>query len=149
MFLCYRRLDSAPWAGRIYDALGNRLGHDRVLMDLAFTPLDDFDAQVEAAVRSTQLLLVIIGSTWLAAFDDVLRGGRRRRDDPHDPVRTEIRAALGAGVPIHLVLIEDATIPASSSLPPDIAALATMPSTRLRHATWNDDLDRLLSVVSG
>src|SRR5271157_4967385 len=86
VFISYRREDSDGFAGRIYDRLAMRLGHDNVFFDVdAIPPGRDFVDVLSARVGKCDALIAVIGKS---------RVNRRRLDDPNDFVRIEIEAAL-------------------------------------------------------
>ncbi len=100
----------------------------------------DFAEAIEGAVRSCDVMVVLIGRTWLAAAD---AGGRRRLDDPHDFVRIEIETALAAEIPVVPTTVQGASIPSAAELPPSLAPLAQRQGIELRDAAWRDDIERL------
>jgi hypothetical protein len=73
-FINYRREDSAGHAGRLYDALSSRFGDDHVFMDVdAIDPGEDFAEVVEQKVGSCDVLIALIGRSWVTTTD---RDGR-------------------------------------------------------------------------
>jgi hypothetical protein len=91
VFISYRRTDTAPFAGRLYDYLAESFGADQVFMDVdTIDPGVDFVRAIEQAIASCEVLLVLIGPLWLDATNEE---GRRRIDDPHDYVRLGIESA--------------------------------------------------------
>src|SRR4051812_23138559 len=98
IFICYRRDDTAGYAGRAYDALAAEFGEPNVFMDIdAIDPGTDFAEVIAEALSDCDVLLVLIGPNWLAR-----RGlrGRRRVDTPGDFVRLELAAAMDRDIPI-------------------------------------------------
>jgi hypothetical protein len=82
VFINYRREDSAGHAGRLYDPLSERFGDDHVFMDVdAIDPGEDFAEVVEQKVGSCDVLIALIGRSWVTTTD---REGRRRLHKPHD-----------------------------------------------------------------
>jgi hypothetical protein len=74
VFLSYRREDTRHLAGRVYDRLADRFGHARIFMDVdSIEPGADFAAAIENAVASCNVLLALIGPSWLDAHDESLR----------------------------------------------------------------------------
>src|SRR3954453_18161087 len=91
IFICYRRDDSAPTAGRLYDTLTGRFGDALIFMDVDKIPLGtDYVSVVESTLDSSTVVLVLIGKDWLASAP----GESSRLDDPDDPVRQEVVGAL-------------------------------------------------------
>ncbi|HLH00022.1 MAG TPA: toll/interleukin-1 receptor domain-containing protein, partial [Bryobacteraceae bacterium] len=85
IFISYRREDTSPYAGRLYDHLSARFGADRVFMDLdTIRPGDDFVQVISDRVAACDVLIAVIRKRWLGTVDSQ---GRRRLDDPRDFVR--------------------------------------------------------------
>jgi TIR domain len=95
IFLSYRRADTATYAKRIYDRLSADFGSDAVFMDVVtIAPGAKFGVVIEDAVSKCDVLLAMIGLTWLTATDE----SGRRLDHPEDLVRIEITSALASDV---------------------------------------------------
>jgi hypothetical protein len=146
IFLSYRRADTAGHAGRLSAALQRRFGPGTVFQDIeAIAPGADFAQAIEAAVTRCEVLLVLIGDTWLTESD---AEGRRRLDDPRDFVRLEIAAALRAGTLVLPLLLEGARMPPKAELPPEIALLARRQALELSDTRWDYDFERLVRTLS-
>src|SRR5215469_12415541 len=92
IFISYRREDSSPYAGRIYDQLVQRFGDERVFMDIdSMEPGVDFVDTLQKTVASCNIFLAVIGKQWLAVQEE--QGGRRLMN-PNDFVSLEISAVL-------------------------------------------------------
>src|SRR5438552_2473316 len=90
IFISYRRHESRDFAGRLADRLADRFGEGQVFIDVdAIEPGVDFAEAISRAVAACQVLLAVIGPTWLTTADE---RGRHRLDDPDDIVRLEIEA---------------------------------------------------------
>src|SRR5262249_1919450 len=92
------------------------------------------------------VLLAVIGPNWLDVRDE---HGNRRLDDPNDFVRIEIAAALQRSIPVIPVLLEGARIPKAIELPEDLKELALRNGMEIRHASFQDDMDRLIRGLEG
>jgi hypothetical protein len=122
IFICYRREDSGPAAGRIYDRLEGHFERGQVFMDVDDIPLGvDFRDWLDRQIRQCDLVLVVIGRHWLTAED---ASGQRRLDAPRDFVRTEIEIALKRNIPLIPVLLDEAQMPDEAALPASIAPFA-------------------------
>jgi serine protease Do len=130
IFINYRTRDG-HWAARLlFEALAKRFGaHLVFLASESIRPGDDFAQEIEQRLANTDVLLAIIGLSWLSASD----GSGRRIDDPDDWVRHEIRTALTNGTTVIPVLIDGADHLSSSALPGDIEELGRCQSLRLQH----------------
>lgn len=144
IFISYRREDASGHAGRLYDSLATRFGEDQVFMDLNMEPGIDFVDQLEEAVGSCAVLLVIIGRAWVGQRD---AAGARRLDDDRDYVRSEIASALARGIRVIPVLVGDATMPSPEQLPADLQRLARRNAIELSDERWTHDVARLLGVL--
>jgi hypothetical protein len=145
IFLSYRRSDSANETRRLYDALRNRFGPDRVYMDLASTAWgDEWRTALDAAVDAADFVVVVIGPRWLLAQDD---WGRRRIDQPDDLVRHELEVALTHRKSVLPLLVGGARMPPREALPRAIAALTEKQARDVRDETWDADIDALLQAL--
>ena len=64
-------------------------------MDLSsIVPGADFAERIEQAIRTSDVLVAVIGPKWLTIADE---DGRRRLDDPGDLLSREINLALDLG----------------------------------------------------
>jgi len=147
VFISYRRADSAGYAGRVMDRLDRELGRDLVFMDVDAIPLGtNFSKVLHEEVAKCSVLLAVIGPNWLDVRDE---HGNRRLDDPNDFVRIEIAAALQRSIPVIPVLLEGARIPKALELPEDLKELALRNGMEIRHASFHDDMDRLIRGLKG
>jgi len=146
-FISYRRDDAAGYAGRLHEALENRLGRDQVFRDVdTLEPGQDFIEAIESRLAECRVFLAMIGREWLDARDSE---GRRRLDQPNDYVRLEIVNALSRReVRVIPVLIEGASMPAVESLPEAVRPLARKQAVHLRDDAWDHDVDRLASAIA-
>jgi hypothetical protein len=148
IFINYRREDSAGHAGRLYDALSKRFGDDHVFMDVdAIEPGEDFAEVVEEKVGSCDVLIALIGRSWVTTTD---REGRRRLHKPHDWVRQEIQTALERrDTRVIPALVQGAEMPAPDELPEPLQKLSHRNAVELRDARWGDDIARLIKHLDG
>jgi hypothetical protein len=145
IFISYRRDDSAYPAGWPYDRLAERFGEEQIFKDIDSIDLgDDFADEIGAAVGSADVLLALIGDSWLAAADE---HGSRRLDDAEDFVRIEIEAALTRNVRVIPILVEGASMPSEDQLPPSLAPLARRQALELSPTRFSADTDRLLRTL--
>ena len=116
IFISYRRNESAGHAGRLFDRLTSRFGEDRVFMDVdTLVPSDRFATRIEKAIATADVMLVLIGPTWVAQAD--------RLAQPDDFIRREILAALRVECRLVPVCLDGAAIPAAATLPEDLQPL--------------------------
>jgi hypothetical protein len=147
VFISYRRADSAGYAGRLMDTLDREFGRDLVFMDVDAIPLGtNFSKVLHEEVAKCGVLLAMIGPNWPDARDE---HGNRRLDDPNDFVRIEIAAALQRNIPVIPILLDGARIPQATQLPEDIKELALRNGMEIRHASFQDDMNRLIRALKG
>jgi TIR domain len=143
--ISYRREDTAPIAGRIYDRLQSIFGRDQVFLDFDSIPFGvDFRTHISESLNRCDTLLVIIGPHWSGASPD----GSRRIDDPTDFVRAEVAQALARNIRVIPLLIDRTEMPSSSSLPEDLKSLAFCNALRVDSgADFHHHIDRLCSSL--
>ena len=146
VFISYRREDSGGYAGRIFDRLTSRLGHDNVFFDVdAIAPGRDFVEVLSERVGKCDALLAIIGKHWVTSADGE---NRRRLDDPNDFVRIEIEAALKRNVPVIPVLVDGAAMPRADQLPDGLKALVRRQAIEISLTRFDSDADRLTGALA-
>ena len=147
IFISYRRDDSAPYAGRLYDRLSAHFGAaGEVFMDIdQIEPGEDFVEVIERKVGACETAVVLIGKGWLGAAD---ARGARRLDDPADFVRLEVAAALQRGVRVVPVLVGGAAMPRATELPVPLAALSRRNAVELSDSRFHRDVDRLIAALA-
>ena len=149
IFFCYRREDSVHQAGRIYDRFELVFGKSLLFKDtVSIRSGLDFRPILTEQVDQSDILLAIIGDTWLTCQDET---GRRRLDDPNDFVRFEIEAALNRTaievVPV-LVGLKQVSVPKASELPESMRELSFRQEIRIRiDPDFNNDIEKLISNV--
>jgi hypothetical protein len=145
IFVCYRRQDSAGYAGRLYDRLEAEFGDDRVFMDVeAIEPGAVFAEVIAGQVARCRVLLVMIGPEWLAPDG----AGTRRLERPDDYVRLEVESALQHEVWVIPVLIEDTRMPDEEDLPPSLKPLAGRQAWSLSLTRFHFDCSRLIETIN-
>lgn len=141
VFINYRGADSHSYGALLYTDMIRRFGEDLVFLDAeSISPGEDYVRELLTRVRSSRVVLAVIGPGWLTATD---AAGRRAIDNPGDWIRRELVAAFAAGVRVIPVLIDDATLPTTEDLPRDIAALGRCQARHLRRREPTKDLERL------
>jgi hypothetical protein len=147
IFLSYRRNDAGGHAGRLADALRQRLGPGGVFQDVsAIAPGEDFTAAIDRGLAGCDAVLAVIGRDWLGAS---MPDGGRRLLQPDDYVRLELARALERGVPVVPVLVGRASLPAAGDLPDDLAGLVSRQAVVLHDETWHEDVSGLLRRLRG
>jgi TIR domain-containing protein len=144
VFISYRREDSAGHSGRLHDSLQSHFGADNVFMDLSdIDSGQNFVDVIQGAVRSSDVVLAVIGKEWLTCRS----GSTRRLDMPNDFVRAEIAIALEHGIPVIPVLVRGAGMPPASSLPEPLKLLASHDAHDVSDERWTYDVGRLIDAT--
>jgi TolB-like protein/Tfp pilus assembly protein PilF len=143
--ISYRRDDSSPITGRLYDHLQAKFGPQSVFMDIdSIRPGVDFREQINETISHADAVIAIIGRRWLGEQPD----GSRRIDDPNDFVRLEIASALKSKIPVIPVLVDDAPMPKQEKLPPDLEPLVYRQALPLDSGLdFHQHTERLISGI--
>ena len=145
LFINYRREDSAPYAGRLYDRLSAHFDSDQVFIDIdQIEPGEDFVEAINRKVGACEIAIVLIGPDWLHLTD---AAGKRRLDDKEDFVRMEINAALQRKIRVIPVLVGGARMPRKEDMPEDLAALSRRNAIELSETRFHADVDRLIEAI--
>jgi formylglycine-generating enzyme required for sulfatase activity len=142
--LSYRREDSLPIAGRLYDRLQAEFGKGNVFMDFdAIPPGVDFREHIKHRIEESKVVIAVIGPKWVG-----WEGGGRRIDEPTDFVRLEIGYALQLGIPVIPILVYNMLMPKAERLPADIQALAFRNALSLDSGIdFHNHADRLITSI--
>jgi hypothetical protein len=143
VFLCYRREDTAGITGRLKDRLDSS-GFTAFMDTEDISSGTDWTVALRQAVTSSDVLVAVIGPTWLTCHD---QHGRRRLDNPTDHVVDEIATALDYRVRAIPVLIDGTPMPAASVLPPRLTQLSNLQALPLRHNSFVMDAERLMNQI--
>jgi len=151
IFINYRAMDSFYAADLLFVGLTAVTGIDRVFLDSeSIGPGADFVDTLTQRVRSADVVLAVIGPSWLSAAG---HDGRRLIDDPTDWIRRELVEAFDAGVSVVPILTDHASMPTEADLPSDIGMLGRAQYLQLRQRAARTDLgvlvDKLAALVPG
>ncbi len=145
IFINYRRDDTRWVAGRLIDSLRAYFGDDRVFRDIeGIKGGAEFGDVIHSTIDRADAVIVLIGPHWLSVSDEE---GKRRLDDPEDWVAREIASALGRGVPIYPVLVDNTPMPQPEELPESIRPLVQRNAMSVSEKRWESDIERLAKIV--
>jgi hypothetical protein len=145
VFITYRREETAPHAGRLYDAMVARFGEGNVFMDVDMAPGVDFVERITEAVAACHVLIVVMGPRWATVEDEE---GTARLADPEDFVRLEVETALRrADVTPIPVLVAGARMPNRRDLPQELRPLTRRNALELSEGRWRSDVGRLITTL--
>jgi formylglycine-generating enzyme required for sulfatase activity len=144
IFLNYRRSDAEAWADRLYERLVTQFPRGDIFMDIdGNIPLGQpWAAWLDSQVAACDLMLVLIGRSWVAAFQARSAPGER------DYVRVEIESALARKIPVVPVFLGDAPIPFPTDLPEPIRPLLGLQAIRLQRTSFDTDARSLIEGVA-
>ncbi len=141
IFINYRRGDDQAAAGRLYDRLLQHFDPEQLFMDVdAIEPGVDFVKSLDEQVAACIAFIAVIGPRWLNARNN---DGSPRLDNPTDYVRVEIESALKRDIRVIPVLVDGASMPRPSDLPPSLQALARRNAVEIAHHRFAADCDDL------
>jgi hypothetical protein len=142
IFISYRRDDAAGHAGRLCDRLDEHF-RGCVFMDVTgIAPGANFVRALEHKLASCQVLIVVIGKSWLSITNE--RVGRAEPDHARIEVATALRSK---GVTVIPVLVQGARMPSPGQLPPDLRPLADHHALEITEPDFRDDVRRLAHVI--
>jgi hypothetical protein len=145
IFINYRRGDEPGFAQALLGRLEQAFPADRLFIDVdSIPPGEDFVQVIESQIALCDVLLAMIGKSWVHVKDE---RGRRRLDDPNDFVRIEIESALRQGKRVIPVLVHYAQMPRADELPEAIRPLATRNAVRLTHERFRADVQGLVKAL--
>jgi hypothetical protein len=147
VFISYRREDTGAAAGRLYDRLWRLLSKSNVFFDIsAIKGGENFESKIVSEIERSHAVLVLIGKKWLEPSQ---KDGRPRLWDPDDYVRAEVRVALQKSILVVPVLVDGAQMFGAEQLPDDIRAIALRNAVLLRHESFDDDTENIISTILG
>ncbi|MEM7525644.1 MAG: SUMF1/EgtB/PvdO family nonheme iron enzyme [Pseudomonadota bacterium] len=118
------------------------LGSGAVFMDVhGIRAGQNFETRLQEEVARCDAMVVVIGPDWLTEPDP--RSGAPKIEDPLDFVHIEIMTALIRRIPVFPVLIDGATMPHETDLPPLIRGLSKqqaqdLPQNNLMEAAFGE-----------
>jgi hypothetical protein len=127
VFIAYRKADAAGWTSLLYARLARAFGADQIFLDDETLHAGQWRGQIDVALKSCRVMLVIVGPQWASVEDGQ---GRRRimlQDDVH---RREVATGLASpSITVIPVLTGSAALPGKDLLPDD---LQTFPEQQAR-----------------
>jgi len=142
VFISYRRAGGLEYARRLERALKAEYPAMHVFRDeTRLVTAYDFIDQLQGEIDRADVCIALIDKDW----SGVAAQGRSRFLDASDMVRREIQRALQRSIVLFPVLLDDARLPANKDLPEEMRALRRLQATKLAEATFDDDVNRLVS----
>jgi hypothetical protein len=145
IFISYRREESRWSARSLRDRLCGDFDPKQIFMDVDAIALgEDFVEVIETTVAKCDVLIAVIGNSWLTSKDD---HGNRRLDNPKDFVRMEIGAALKRKIRVIPVLVDGASMPQATELPEDLQPLVRRNALLITDTSFDGDCRRLVLTI--
>lgn len=145
VFLCYRRSDTQALVDRLFKELDARFTD--VFRDLdSIKGGDPFAQKIQARLNTTDVVVVMIGKSWLTKpfF------GTPRLFERGDHVRAEVEAGLASKARVVPLLCDNAAMPKKKALPKTISALCNLSALNLRlDPDFGGDVERLVRHIAG
>lgn len=128
-----------PRLDAYYDYLERTFGHESLFKDVdAIDFGDDFRDRIRQAVGQCEILLVVIGKTWLQVLQ------AKAATNQTDWVKLEIETALDRDIRVIPVLLDGVDMPTLEDLPPSLQPLAYRNAAHVRHdPDFRNDMARL------
>ncbi|MFL6122953.1 toll/interleukin-1 receptor domain-containing protein [Actinophytocola sp.] len=145
LFINYRVKEQPLMAKYLYNRLARRFGRALVYRD------DDdlrggeqYPQSIWSALGKAEVLLVVIGPSWL----ELRENGVRLIDRPRDWVRREIERAIELRIQIIPVVLDGAAPPRVEQVPPSIRLLATAQAMPMRAGEFEKDVANLVKRIA-
>jgi hypothetical protein len=138
IFVSYRRADTSAYAGRLVDRLRSRFG-DHIFLDVeSINAGANFQDVIRDTLSRCGVLLLLIGKKWIEREETAHPFG-----DTRDVITQEIQTALDLQLLIIPVVLDGASIPSESVLPPHFRRLPKLNAIELRHVSFDRDVEAL------
>ena len=143
--MSYRREDSGGYAGRLYETLRHHFGMASVFMDMhSIPPGTEWQSVIDERLKSSDIVLVIIGPHWYSVADD---DGHRRLEKDDDPLRYEVAEALKSQrIKVIPVLVANGVF-LPNELPAPLEKLKVWETYTIAEQHWVSDLRRLVEAI--
>jgi hypothetical protein len=130
----------------MFDRFVAEFGRGRAFKDVdSIGASVDFRKAIEQAITGSEVIIGVLGPTWLTATDE---NGTRRIDDVKDFVRLELESALRLGKHMIPVLLGAATMPHPGELLATLKELIDRQARPVRpDPDFHRDVDRVIHQV--
>ena len=147
IFISYRRSDTLPWAGRLFDDLTRSFGKQQVFMDIngGIPRGANFEKVLTESLAGCDAMLALIGPTWATC---ARTDGTLRLAVSGDWVRNEIATALRRGVPLVPVLLGGAQLPDEQAMPDDLRGLLKQQKADVADTDWHHHVAQLIADLA-
>jgi len=141
IFFSYRKQgEDKPSSLRLADDFRAALGDDVVFRDEKGLKIGRFEDQLLSQVQSCEIIVAVIGPTWIARIGDL--------QNDSDWVRRELEIAFERRIVIAPILIEGVEQPARSDLPASLAGIFDYQFITVHAKHWKADVDELIDSIA-
>jgi TIR domain len=145
IFINYRKEDSRWNTEALYNELLKYFARESLFKDFNTIELgEDFVVSIKKALDQCDVLLIVIGKSWLDIKDQ--RGARRLNDDK-DFVRIEIATALKRNIRIIPLLFDNVEMPQPELLPEDMQQLSSRQFLSISDTKFTSDVQKLAESI--
>jgi hypothetical protein len=148
IFVSYRREETQHVVTRLCARLDEAFGARNVFYDERSVGTGtDFLGTVGGAIYTSDAILVVIGPNWATIRD---AHGKRRLNDPDDPVGWEVGLSLASRRVLIPLLVDGAGMPSKADLPEKLRDITTRSGLRLAAGSGFDAcVDDLIQRLGG
>ncbi|MEX2210523.1 MAG: toll/interleukin-1 receptor domain-containing protein [Gaiellaceae bacterium] len=142
IYISHRPGDAAGYVRALQEALASRHGREQVqtFADVARSdPGAPISRLIERAVDDADVVLAVIGTSWLSTTDEV----GRTLVDADDRIRRELERALERDVALIPVPIGGASLPRREELPESLQPLLRKNAVEVTESAFGSGVDRL------
>ena len=145
IFISYRKDDSAWNTELLYEKLTRYFPKRNLFKDFNTINLgDNYRESIERALKKCNILLVVIGKSWLTIKD---ADGNDRLQNPTDLVRIEIATALQRNIRVIPVLFDNIRLPNAALLPEDLKPLVLRQWILISQTNFEYDIKHLAELI--
>ena len=133
-------------ADRLYGDLTKAFGKRKIFMDFKnIEPGANFIEQIENAIESCGVVIVLIGPNWIMKIDDA--DHQNSGSQYEDFVMLEIASALKHKIPILPILLDGAIMPSAKQMPTMLKPLAEINAFVISARWWKYDVNALIAFL--
>lgn len=145
IFISYRKEDSKWNTQLLYDRLSHYFPRKVIFKDFnTIKAGEDYRKVISEALKKCQVLLVIIGKSWVNSQDE---NGRQRLQNSEDLLRIEIETALSRNIRVIPILFDNITMPSQSLIPESLWPLLVKQSISVSETNFDYDIRHLAEAI--
>lgn len=147
IFISYRRATATWFAGRLYDSIKRKYKEIEIFMDVdEISGGEKFKKKIDQAIYECIVFIPVIDEEWGNIKNH--RTGEPRLFMQNDFLVFEMERALLQEKNIIPILVENSNMPSADNLPPSIQSFIAYNAKRLKHESWQRDIEDLFGTLS-